>query len=179
MKLKIKVKRLDPSLELPKVIDKGEWVDLRSSVPMVLAAPYADTLKRRKAEAGEIASRKVDYCSATIRLGVAMKLPKGFEAILVLRSSAPKKYGIIMANGFGVIDSSYCGNNDEWKCPIIAYRDSAIKAGDRICQFRIQLSQKATIWQKIKWLLSSGIEIQEVDNLSSTDRGGFGTTGNN
>ena len=49
--------------------------------------------------------------------------------------------------------------------------------GDRICQFRIQLSQKATMWQKIKWLLSSGIELVEVDDLGNENRLGFGSTG--
>ena len=56
-------------------------------------------------------------------------------------------------------------------------RETTIEAGDRICQFRIQLSQKATMWQKIKWLLSSGIELVEVDDLSDDNRGGFGTSG--
>ena len=56
-------------------------------------------------------------------------------------------------------------------------RETTIEAGDRICQFRIQLSQKATMWQKIKWLLSSGIELVEVDDLGDDNRGGFGTSG--
>ena len=77
----------------------------------------------------------------------------------------------------GVIDNTYCGNNDEWKYPAIALRDTIIKRGDRICQFRIQLSQKATLWQKIKWFLSSGIKIIKVDSLDNNDRGGFGSTG--
>ena len=56
-------------------------------------------------------------------------------------------------------------------------RETTIEAGDRICQFRIQLSQKATMWQKIKWLLSSGIELVEVDDLGNENRLGFGSTG--
>lgn len=72
---------------------------------------------------------------------------------------------------------SYCGNNDEWHFPAIAFRDTMILDGHRICQFRIQLSQKATLWQKIKWFLSSGVKIVEVESLDGTDRGGFGTTG--
>ena len=50
-------------------------------------------------------------------------------------------------------------------------RETTIEAGNRICQFRIQLSQKATMWQKIKWLLSSGIEFVEVDDLGDDSRG--------
>ena len=54
---------------------------------------------------------------------------------------------------------------------------TTIHKGDRICQFRIQLSQKATMWQKLKWLSSSGIELVEVDDLGDNNRGGFGSTG--
>ena len=72
---------------------------------------------------------------------------------------------------------SYCGNNDEWRFNAIAFGDTTINEGDRICQFKIQLSQKATMWQKIKWLLSSGIEIVEIDNLDNSDRDGIGSTG--
>ena len=72
---------------------------------------------------------------------------------------------------------SYNGNKDEWKFPAIAIKDATIKKGTRICQFRIQLSQKATIWQKIKWLFSNKIELVQVDNLSDNNRGGIGSTG--
>lgn len=72
---------------------------------------------------------------------------------------------------------SYNGNGDEWKFPAVAIRPTSIEKGTRICQFRVQLSQKATMWQKIKWLLSSGIELVEVGNLSNTNRGGFGSSG--
>jgi len=56
-------------------------------------------------------------------------------------------------------------------------RETTIEAGDRICQFRIQLSQKATMWQKIKWLFSSGVELVQVDDLGDNNRGGLGSTG--
>jgi dUTP pyrophosphatase len=108
-----------------------------------------------------------------------MKLPKGFEAIVAPRSSTFSKYKILQANSLGIIDSSYSGNEDEWKFPAIAFEDVAIDSNTRICQFRIQLSQKATVWQKLKWLLSSGIKIVEVDNLDDNNRGGFGSTGTN
>ena len=76
-----------------------------------------------------------------------------------------------------MIDQTYCGDNDEWKFPAIAYRDTLIPERDRICQFEIRLSQKATFWQKLKWLFSSGIEIIEVESLEGTNRNGFGSTG--
>jgi dUTP pyrophosphatase len=176
MKLKIKVKRINKNIELPEIIEKGEWIDLRSSVNMTLGHPKAEILKRKKEGDIEYKSRQVYFCSALIPLGIAVKLPKGFEALVVARSSTPK-FGVITANSVGIIDNSYSGNNDEWKYSCIAWADSKIKEGDRICQFRIQLSQKATVWQKLKWLLSSGIKIIEVDSLDRPSRGGFGTTG--
>lgn len=159
MKLKIKIKLFRPQ-RLPELVDKGDFVDLRYG--------------------GEntVYLNEGDY--TLLELGVAMKLPKGFEAIIVSRSSTYNRFGIMNPNGFGVIDGSYSGNNDEWKYPALALRDSVvIHTWDRICQFRIQLSQKATAWQKLRWLFSSGIKFVKVDDLDGTDRGGFGSTGKN
>jgi hypothetical protein len=33
------------------------------------------------------------------------------------------------------------------------------------------------MWQRIKWLLSSGIELEEVETLGGDDRNGLGSTG--
>ena len=177
MKLKIKVKRLNKSINLPEVILNGDFIDLRAAEDVTMHAPQACTLKKHKVNGKEENHRDVKFDFKLIGLGVAMKLPKGFIAVTVPRSSTFKKYGITQANSFGVIDQSYCGNNDEWKVPAIAYRDTTIHKGDRICQYEIRLSQKATVWQKLKWLFSSGIKIIEVESLDGTNRGGFGTTG--
>lgn len=177
MKLKIKVKRLNMFFDLPEIIDKGDWVDLRASENVIMHAPQAGTLKRHKVDGKEVSHRDVEFDFKLIPLGVAMKLPKGLEAVVLPRSSTYKKFGIIQTNSMGVIDNTYCGNNDEWKYPAIAMRDTVIHEGDRICQFRIQLSQKATFWQKLRWFLSSGVKIVEVGSLKGTDRDGFGTTG--
>lgn len=177
MKLKIKVKRIYNNIELPSIIKKGEWIDLRASETIKFNAPQAGTLKKHKVGSKVESHRDVEFDSKLISLGVAMKLPKGFEAILVSRSSTYKNFGVILANGKGIIDNSYCGNNDEWKYNAIAFRDTVINTGDRVCQFRIQLSQKATMWNKIRWFLSSGIKLVEVDNLGDIDRGGIGSTG--
>lgn len=179
MKIKIKVKRLNTLLDLPEVIDKGDFIDLRASESVVMHAPQAGTLKKHKVGDKEVSHRDVEFDFKVIPLGIAMKLPKGLIAVPVPRSSTYKQYGIIQANSIGVIDGSYCGNNDEWKFPAIAFRDTIIPVGARICQFSIQLSQKATFWQKLRWFLSSGVKIVEVESLDSTDRGGFGTTGVN
>lgn len=179
MKLKIKVKRLNKSveLELPKVIKKGEWIDLRASQSVTLEAPQAGTLRTHKVNGKSVSHRDVTFYPVLIGLGIATKLPKGFEAVVLPRSSTFKNFGVILANSQGVIDNSYSGNNDEWKFSAIPFRDGKIDEGDRICQFRIQLSQKATVWQKLKWLLSSGVEIVEVESLSKENRNGFGSTG--
>lgn len=99
-----------------------------------------------------------------ISLGVAMKLPEGYEAHVIPRSSTFKKYGIIQSNSVGLIDQSYHGNSDCWKYPVIAMRDTYINKNDRICQFRIVENQPK-------------ITFQTVNSLDGTDRGGFGSTG--
>lgn len=177
MKLKIKVKRINKNIPLPEVIDKGDWIDLRAAETVTLNAPQANILKRHKVKGVEERHRDVEFDSRLIRLGVAVQLPKGFEAVALSRSSTYKNFGVILGNSEGVIDQPYCGDNDEWRFNAIAFRDTTINEGDRICQFRIQLSQKATMWQKIKWLLSSGVEIVEVDELGNPDREGIGITG--
>lgn len=177
MKLKIKVFRINHLIELPKVIKKGEYVDLRAADTIVMNAPQAGILKKHKVNGEEVSHRDVSFDFKLIPLGVAMELPKGFEAVVLPRSSTYKNFGIIQANSMGIIDNSYNSETDEWKFPAIALKDTTIVEGNRICQFRIQLSQKATIWQKIKWLFSNGIKIEEVDYLSNKDRGGFGSTG--
>ena len=177
MKQKIKVKRINKNIPLPEVIEKGDWIDLRAAETVHLSAPQAGTLKRHTVDGVEVSHRDVTFDSKLIGLGVAMQLPKGLEAVALSRSGSFKNFGVILANSEGVIDQPYCGDNDEWRFNAIALRDTTINEGDRICQFRVQLSQKATMWQKIKWLLSSGIEIVEVDELDNPDREGIGSTG--
>lgn len=177
MKLKIKIKRVlneegKATVSFPKVIKKGDWVDLSASKEIILNAPQAGTLKGKEVKHRDVIS-EVTY----IPLGICMQLPKGFEAIMAARSSAPKKLGIMQANGIGVIDSTYCSDEDEWMFPAITLRKTSIAMNTRICQFRIQLSQKATVWQKLKWLFSSGIRFVEVDSLDNNVRGGLGSTG--
>ena len=123
-------------------IDKGDWIDMRC--------------------AEEVDMKKGEF--RLIPLGVSMKLPEGYEAHVVPRSSTYMKFGIIQANHFGVIDNSYSGDTDEWKFPAIAVRDTVIHANDRICQFRIEKIQPRIVFE-------------EVEHLSADSRGGFGSTG--
>lgn len=138
---------------------------------------FSDTVKRLEYSGGRGKSDWIDLRAAEdvsmkkgefrlIPLGVAMKLPEGYEAHIVPRSSTFKNFGIIQANNCGIVDGSYCGNNDQWFMPAIAMRDTEIKLNDRICQFRIFKNQPE-------------IEFKEEEDLGSPDRGGFGTTGRN
>lgn len=120
----------------------GDWIDLRA------------------AEDVEIKSGEFRL----IRLGVGMILPEGYEAHLAPRSSTFSKFGIIAANSVGVVDNSFCGEEDEWRMPAIALRDTVIRKGDRICQFRIMKNQPP-------------LRFEVTDTLSAESRGGFGSTG--
>ena len=130
--------------KLPEAIENGDWIDLRS----------AETVEM---EAGEY---------RLISLGISMKLPEGYEAHVLPRSSTFKKWGILMVNSIGIIDNSYCGKDDIWGFPALAMRKTKIHEGDRICQFRIVKKQP-----DIKF-----IEDSLEDNKN---RGGFGSTGHN
>lgn len=172
MKLVIKVKEITPDCA-PTIYKVGDWLDLRAAQTVKLECPQATILKKN----GDSKQRRVVFNSTLIPLGVAIKLPKGFEAVVVPRSSTFGKYCIMQSNSMGVIDNSYSGNDDEWKMPVVAFGNMTINKGTRIAQFRIQPSQKATWWQKLKWLFSSGIKVVKVKDLNGPSRGGFGSTG--
>lgn len=176
--MKIKIKLFNGQ-EMPKIINEGDWIDLKSNEDVNLKAPRIEVIKNKNGQE----TNKIVFDSKLFNLGVAMKLPKGMEAIILPRSSTFKKTYTILSNSMGVIDGKttadsipYSGNNDQWKYNAIALNTCHIKKGQSICQFRIQLSQKATLWQKLRWLLSRKIELVQVDNLDDKDRGGFGTT---
>ena len=166
----------------PMEIEKGDWFDLFLAEDVRLNAPQANKMHIRnkgKQNETEVRTRDVDFHSCIAKLGVAVQLPKGHEAIVIPRSSTFKKYGILQSNSEGLIDNSYCSSEDEWKMPMVATRAMVIPKGTRVAQFRIQLSQKATVWQKIKWLFSSKPKLIRVDSLDNETRGGFGSTGTN
>lgn len=141
----IEIKYHDDELVKLNYIDgKSDWIDLRSAEDVVL--------------------KKGEF--KLISLGVSMKLPKGYEAHIVPRSSTFKNFGIIQVNSVGIIDYSYSGDKDIWKYPVLATRDTEIHKNDRICQFRIVENQPMIIFN-------------EVIKLDDTNRGGFGSTGIN
>jgi len=143
MLIPIKVKYFTDIAPLEQ-IEKGDWIDLRAAEDVSL-------------EAGNF---------KLIPLGVAMELPAGYEAHVVPRSSTYKKWHIIQANHMGVIDHSYCGDQDQWMFPAIALANTTIHKNDRICQFRIVKSQPK-------------LRFQTGPELTGPNRGGFGSTGIN
>lgn len=138
----ILTKYFDKEIDKLQKIEKGDWVDLRA----------AETVEMK---AGEF---------RLIPLGIGMILPDGYEANVVPRSSTYKNFGILQTNHMGVIDNTYCGDNDQWMFPALAMRDTIIHKNDRICQFRIREKQP-------------NLNFLEVDHLKEEDRGGFGSTG--
>ena len=139
--MKIKVKYHADIYPIEK-FENGDWIDLRA----------AEDVKLKEGE------------FKLISLGVSMQLPPGYEAIVVPRSSTFKHWGILQTNHCGVIDNSYCGDNDIWMFPALATRDVFIEKNSRICQFRIQ--------QKMQY-----VSFETVDNLGNPDRKGIGSSG--
>ena len=139
MNIKIKYLR---DMQPIKLLECGDWIDLRAAEDVEIKAG--------------------NY--KMIPLGVAMELPKGYEALMLPRSSTFKKYGVILANSMGIIDESYCGDSDEWNFLAYALKDTVIPKNERICQFRIIEHQPP-------------ITIVEVETLGNKNRGGIGSTG--
>lgn len=164
----------------PKEFTVGEWYDLTLAETLRFNAPKANRLHTKKnADGTEEKTRDVDFHYFYASLGVCMEIPKGYEAIIAPRSSTFKKYGLLQCNSFGIVDQSYSSDQDVWKMPVVATKAIVIPAGKRIAQFRIQLSQKATVWQKIKWLFGSKPKLVRVETLNNPTRGGIGSTGEN
>lgn len=140
--MQIKIKYFTDQIDKLTKITQGDWIDLRSAETIAL-------------KAGDF---------KLIPLGVAMQLPAGYEAHIAPRSSSFKNWGILQTNSIGIIDNSYCGDNDQWLMPVYATRDTIINQNDRICQFRIVKNQEP-------------VEFITVEHLDNSDRGGYGSTG--
>ena len=140
---KIRIKYFTDKIEKLDYIDgKSDWIDLRASEEVEL-------------KAGDF---------KLIPLGVAMQIPEGFEGHLAPRSSTFKTWGLIQTNSVGVIDCSYCGDEDMWRMPVYATRDTVIHVNDRVAQFRIIENQPKIVFEEVK-------------HLGNDSRGGFGSTG--
>lgn len=137
-------------------------IKYHTDIPPIVVNPNGDWVDLRAAE--DVTMKAGDF--KLISLGVSMKLPDGYEAHIVPRSSTYKNWGIIQANHMGIIDNSYCGDNDIWRFPAIAIRDAHIYKNERICQFRIVKKQPE-------------LEFKVVNKFDDADRGGFGSSGRN
>ena len=142
MNKKILIKYFTDKINRLEKIKHGDWIDLRAAEDVTM-------------KAGEY---------KLIPLGVAMKLPSGYEAHIVPRSSTFKNFGILQYNSIGIVDGSYCGDNDQWMFAAYAIRDTEIHTNDRICQFRIVKNQPSILFKVVNF-------------LTGKDRGGFGSTG--
>ena len=140
--VKIKIKYHTEFDKPIQIIENGDWIDLKSAVTYEY--------------------KKGDFF--LVNLGVSMELPKGYEALLLPRSSTFKKYGLIVVNSAGLIDNMYNSDDDCWMLPVYALRDGRVEKNDRVAQFRILENQPK-------------IEFEVVEHLNNKPRGGFGSTG--
>lgn len=166
--IKVYVQLLNPNC-CPLATEKGDLIDLRAAATMDLEGPYVVL----GAGIGKVA-----FNNYMVPLGVRILVPEGFKCDLVARSGTYKNYGVVLANCEGKIDQTYNGPTDQWMANYIAFKSTTIKEGDRIAQFEVTLSPKATWRQKLKWLFHSGIELVVVDNIDTTiNRDGFSSSG--
>ena len=141
--MKVKIKRVDKSLPLPTYQTAGSvGFDIYSR------------------EDVEISSHEI----ALIPGNIIVETPPGYMLLVALRSSTPRKKGLIKPHGIGVIDNDYCGEGDEIKVQVYNNTDHVVKVekGERIAQ---------GIFVKI-----DKFDWEEVDMMGKT-RGGFGSTG--
>lgn len=139
----IDIKRIDKTLPLPKYETEG-------SVAF-------DILAREKTI---INPKEIGLIPGNI----IVKIPKGYMLHVALRSSTPKKKGLLMPHGMGIIDQDYCGENDEIKVQVHNFRDSTciVEKGEKIAQ---------GVFVKIE-----KHEWNELETMDQNSRGGFGST---
>lgn len=162
----IKIRKVRGNAKLPES-KNGNWYDCYTSALAVVSKDeavggldwkLADT---KKVEDGIVKVFEGDVLVAY--LGFATDLGKGYEAELKERSGTFPKYGLIQGNAVGLIDDSYCGDNDEWKAVFYCTRPAIIRVGERLTQMSVKKSNK--------------VEFNIVETLGNDDRGGFGSTG--
>lgn len=113
--MKVKIKRIDPSLPLPKYETNG-------SVGFDFLAREDTTIE--------------SHSIGLIPSNVIIEVPKGYMLVVALRSSTPKNKGLLTPHGIGIIDHDYCGSEDEIKIQVYNFLDKSvtIKRGERIAQ---------------------------------------------
>ncbi len=141
--LDIKIKRIDKNLPLPQYETAG-------SVGFALLARENVIIPPRQI--------------ALVPANIIVETPPDYMLLVTLRSSTPRKKGLLKPHGVGIIDQDYCGNGDEIKIQVYNFTDSPVEVarGEKIGQgifVRID---------KFQW--------QEVDEMPNKTRGGFGST---
>ena len=114
------------------------------------------------------ASERVTVAPGEVRLvptGLVIEVPIGMFLGIFARSSTPVKKGLMVANGVGVVDSDYCGPDDEVKISVVNVTQApvTVNPGDRLAQGIL--------------LPAPRIEWEEAVELRAASRGGFGRTG--
>lgn len=144
MPIEINIKRIDKTLPLPKYETAG-------SVGF-------DLICRESAEIPP-------HAIVLIPANVIIETPAGYMLMVCLRSSAPRKFGLMMPQGVGIVDNDYCGEEDELKIQVYNFTDKVVNVerGSRIAQ-AVFVRVETAAWN-------------EVERMRSPSRGGFGSTG--
>ena len=140
----VRIRRIDPSLPLPQYESAGAvGFDLLARVAVDVAP-------------GEI---------VRIPANVVIEVPPGYGLVIASRSSTPKRHGLAIPHGIGLIDQDYCGPDDEIHLQVQNFRAESIRVerGTRLSQGLLVPVVRA-IWQ-------------EVTSSTRATRGGFGSTG--
>lgn len=143
--MNIKIKLVDPSLPMPAYQTSGSVAfDLYARRDTVIP-PFTPTI---------------------VPTNLIVKAPKGYFLMLASRSSTPLKKNLMVANGIGVIDQDYCGEEDEIGLQMLNFskENVEVKKGERIGQALLVKIAKAE-------------KFTAVTAMSKKSRGGFGSTG--
>ena len=142
--MKVRIRRLNDEVPLPRYESDGAAAFDFSAAADVTVPPSAVAL---------------------VPTGLVIEVPPGMFLGIFARSSTPVKRGLMVANGVGVIDSDYCGPQDEVKVPVMNFTGApvTVRKGDRVAQGILLASPR------VQW--------EEAPELRGQSRGGFGATG--
>lgn len=154
---KLKVKLLRNNSELP-TSHNGNYYDCFVSKATVIRGDEVT-----EHSVGIVRYRPGD--TVILHLGFSAEVGKGYVGLILPRSSTFKKYGLILTNSMGVVDDTYCGDEDEWKAMMWATRGGAFMIGDNAL---VQITLQKAL----------PLDIEKVETLGNPNRGGYGTTGN-
>lgn len=172
-KPKNKLKVYYHNSDMPALQQKGDWIDLYiNDVISIKNSLGIDVTKERKKFIGKNSIIHVEPTDVVrFDLGITVKLPKGYEAHILPRSSTfdgnklKAGTGLLLSNSMGIIDKLYCGIDDVLQAVCYCTRKATINKFDRLFQLKIEKKQ------------NTKIEYISKEELSFVSRGGFGSTG--